>query len=66
MKVIRSKIYESIWRPMIDDYYNYIPLDVRIEINSNIYHLGLTQSGQPRHPLYIGYDTDIIKYEERQ
>jgi hypothetical protein len=34
------------------------------EVNENVYHLGLTKSGQPKHPLYIGYDVKPQKYEE--
>ncbi len=32
-------------------------------INPNLCHLGLTKAGQPRHPLYIAYDVEPIKYE---
>ena len=32
-------------------------------INPSIYHLGLTKSGQPKHPLYIGYDIEPTRYE---
>ena len=31
--------------------------------NDNVYHLGLNKSGQPKHPLYIGYDVEPIRYE---
>jgi hypothetical protein len=27
-----------------------------------LYHLGLTQAGHPRHPLYVGYDQPLIRW----
>lgn len=30
-----------------------------------LYHLGLTKDGQPKHPLYIGYDRQPELWEER-
>jgi len=36
-------------------------VDLVKKYNENIYHLGLTKSGQPRHPLYIPYDFKPIK-----
>ena len=38
-------------------------LDLIQAVNSNVFHLGLTKSGQPRHPLYIGYDVEPIKFK---
>ena len=29
------------------------------------HHLGLTKAGQPRHPLYIGYDVKPMQFEVR-
>jgi len=34
------------------------------EINPNLYHLGLTSQAQPRHPLYVSYNVELIKFKE--
>lgn len=31
--------------------------------NVELYHLGRTKSGQPRHPLRLGYDTPLQRWE---
>jgi len=28
-----------------------------------VYHLGLTQQGHPRHPLYVSYDQSPIRWD---
>ncbi len=34
------------------------------QVNQNIYHLGITKAGQPRHPLYVGYAVEPRKFED--
>ena len=39
-------------------------LEIIRTISKNPYHLGLTKAGFPKHPLYISYEQDPIKWEE--
>ena len=36
------------------------------ETRCPLFHLGLTKAGHPKHPLYIGYDRQLVLWESRR